>query len=313
MSVEAGPIKRYAAIVISLLAVIGMVTAVFAGIRRATPGMQVRFNKRDLPEHGVHIITPVDASFDDLVTKYFKNKSSETLKPFSVFIQNSDSRMVVAYALTWEFAKKDGKITSQTVGYSEPGILMGNEMPKDPAFRHKTAIEPGGVRCFSWNSQIEQDAVENSESSVSPLARQQTQENRASEVWASLESELSQATDVTVSVDGVVFEDGTFVGSNLIFFQQLQAIVNAKVDLLREIALASQRGNIDQAFESITAKSMVPDVVLGSEFSADNYYLYFRKIYAAELTNMTSAYGKEKLVPSLVKSYSRARPILRKE
>lgn len=307
--------KRYAAIVISLLAVVGMVTAVFASIRRATPGMQVRFNKRDLPQHGVHIITPVDPSFDATVLKHFKNKSRETLEPLSVFIQNSGARMVVAYALTWQFAKKDGKVISKTVGYSEPGILMGDEIPKDPAFKHTTAIEPGEVKCFTWNSQIKQEAFETPGTSDKSALHQSpdTQPDESSALRAMLASELSQATDLTVSLDGVVFDDGTFVGSNLFFFQQLQAALNAKVDLLREIALASQQGKVDQALESITAKSLEPDVVFASEFSADDYYRSFRKIYATEIANMSSAYGKEKLVPYLVGSYNRARPKLRKQ
>ena len=314
MKIEVWQLKKYAVIVISLLSVVGVVTGVVAGMRRAQ-GMEVRFNKRDLPKHGVHIITPVDSSFDDTVLKHFKNKSPETLKPFSIFIQNSGDRMVVAYALTWEFAKKDGKVMTKTVGYSEPGILMGEEIPKDPAFKHTTAIEPGEVKCFTWNSQIKQEAFETSGTADKSALHQSpdTQPDESSALRAMLASEWSQATDLTVSLDGVVFDDGTFVGSNVMFFQQLQAAVNAKVDLLREIALASQQGRVDQALESITAKSLEPDVVFATQFSADDYYRYFRKIYAAEITNMNSAYGKEKLVPYLVGSYNRARPVLRKE
>src|SRR5204862_7978389 len=107
-----------------------MVTAVFAGSRRATPGMQVRFNKRDLPKHGVNIITSADPSFAATASKYFKNKSPEILKPFSVFIKNSGNRLIVGYALTWQFARTDGKVITQTIHYSEPGILEDVEMPK---------------------------------------------------------------------------------------------------------------------------------------------------------------------------------------
>src|SRR5229473_3936121 len=153
--------KRYAIIAISLLAAIGMVTGVFAGIRRSTE-MAVRFNKRDLPKHGVRIITSVDPSFDEMAAKHFKNKSLETVKPFSVFIQNSGAKMMLAYTLTWKFVRQDGQVISKTVGYSEPGILMGNEIPKDPAFKHTTAIESNSVRCFTWDSQIEPDEVETS-------------------------------------------------------------------------------------------------------------------------------------------------------
>jgi hypothetical protein len=307
--------KRYAAVLASILVVVGIVTGVFAGMRRGQE-MRVRFNKRDLPKQGLHIITSTDPAFEATVANYFKgtsNKRLERLKPGFVFIKNAGDKMVVAYALTWKFVNQDGKVVAKTVGYSEPGILMGDE--KGPGFKHTTAIEPNTVRCFSWNSQIKQDDVETSrgldKSSVTQSENTQTDDSSA--IRALLSSELSQATDLTVSLDGVVFDDGTFIGSNLTFFQQLQAAVNAKVDLLREVALASKQGKIDQALESIAAKSLEPDVVFASEFSADDYYRYFRKIYAAEIANMNRAFGKERLVPHLVKSYSRARPILKKE
>jgi hypothetical protein len=304
--------KRNAAIVISLLAVVGMVTAVIASIREATPGVQVRFNKLDFPEYGVQLITPLDPSFDTAVSKHFRNRDPQTLKPFSVFIHNSGTKTLVAYALTWKFVRQDGGVIDNTIGYSEPGILMGDDIPE--GFKHTTAIVPGAVKCFSWLSQIEGDADDASlETNRSALHQSQETQKGSIEIRRRLESELSQATDLTVSLDGIVFDDGTFVGSNVVFLQQLQAVVNAKVDLLREIAQASQRGKIDEALESIAAKSQEPDVVFSSEFKADDYYRHYRKLYAFEMSNMSRADGKEKLVPHLVKTYQRARPILRKK
>lgn len=308
MKIEAWPMKRYAAIVISLLSVVGIVTGIVAGMRR-TQSMEVRFNKRDLPEHGVHIITSADPSFDEMAAKYLKNNSLETL---SVFIKNSGTRLIVGYALTWELRDGDGKIiSSNTRGYSEPGILMGNEIPKD--LKHTTAIEPGSARCFSRNSQIEQDTVEAAEQDTALPSHSQDKEDGSSAIRAMVASQLSRATDVTVSLDGVIFDDGTFVGPNVTgFFEQMQAMVNAKVDLLHDIAAASQQGDVDQALDSIAAKSREPDAKFNSKSSSDDFYHYFRKLYAAEITNKHHAYGKEKLVPYLVKSYHRARPILRK-
>jgi len=309
MKIEVWPMKRYVAIVISLISVVGIVTGVFAGMRRAQ-SMEVRFNKRDLPEYGIHIITSADPSFDEIVAKYFKNRPLETL---SVFIKNSGTRLVVGYALTWELRDEDGKmISSNTRGYSEPGVLMGNEIPKD--LKHTTAIEPGTARCFSRDSQIERDVVEVGELDTALPSHSQDKEDGSSAIRAMVTAQLSRATDVTVSLDGVIFDDGTFVGPNVTgFFEQMQAMVNAKVDLLHDIAASSQQGNLDQALDSIAAMSREPDVKFNSKSSADDFYHYFRKLYADEITNKHHAYGKEKLVPYLVKSYHRARPILRKE
>src|SRR5438309_1718846 len=127
--------KRHVLIAICLLATVGVVTAVFAGIRRAkSPVMNVRFNKRDFPEHGVHLVTPLDPSFDTDAQKHFNHKIPENLKPFSVFIRNSGKRMIVAYSLTWKFVDENGRvITRKSVGYTEPGILMGDELPPEAA------------------------------------------------------------------------------------------------------------------------------------------------------------------------------------
>jgi len=300
--------KRYAVVAITLVAAVGMVTAVFASIQRKD-GMQVQFNTRDLPEHGIHIVTPVDKSFDDLAAIHFKNRSPESLKPFAVFIKNSGHKPVLAYALKWELRDQDGRlITSNTIGYSELGLLMGDEIPKD--VKHTNTIEPGAMRCFSWDSQIEQDAVEAVGATGMSSRPLPTVEGGSS----ILASKLSQATNVSVSVDGVFFEDGTFVGPNTTgYFEQIQAMLNARVDLLREIAVASKKGNLDEVLDSITATSREPQVVFSERFVADEYYRFFRKIYATEITAQHYAYGKERVVPFLLQHYERARPSLRKE
>lgn len=262
--------------------------------------MPVRFNTRDFPEHGVLIITPVDPSFDDTAQKYFKDKPPETLQPFSVFIKNTGKKLVLGYALTWEMKDSDGKvIIRNTVAYTEPGVLLGNEIPKD--LKHTTAIEPNSFRCFNWNSKIEPDQATHLGTSESDAIRNV------------LALQLAKASDVLVSLDGVFFEDATFVGPNETgFIDQMQAMLQAKSDLLDEVARANDRGDVDHAFDSISAYSSEPDVVFSSTFSADEWYRYFRKVYASEMNNKRKAYGKDKLLPELLKSQRNAMKKLRK-
>jgi len=62
----------------------------FAGSRSARP-MSVRMHIKDLPQHGLRLITPSDPRFDDRLQKEFKGESNEvvdTLRPFSVFFEN---------------------------------------------------------------------------------------------------------------------------------------------------------------------------------------------------------------------------------
>lgn len=253
--------------------------------------MDARFNTRDFPEYGVRIITPADPSFDGIANRYFKSKGPLDLKPFSVFIKNSGSQMIVGYSITWALFNDGKRITSNTVGYTEPGVLLGNEIPSDTV--HTTAIEPGKVRCFTWNSQIHPELVG---------------ETKPDPIQNILNSELSRATDVTVSLDAVVFDDGTFVGANTTgFIDQMQAMVTAKSDLMREVVEANQSGAVDAAFESIIRTSQEDDVVFDAKFSNADWYRYFRKMYATEIAQRRKIQGKDHALSYVIQSYGRAK------
>lgn len=308
--------KRYAAIVFSLLAVVGLVTGVVANIRREQ-AMQVRFNKRDLPRHGVHLITSADPQFELTASNYFKNRSmnsSENLQPFSVFIKNSGDKSIVAYMLVWQLVKSNGQVRTNTTAYAEPGILMGNRIPSSPSFKHTLAIEPNAVRCFSWSAPIGEEEVPLGGAEV--IQSKRSEDLRANEpaaIRAQLTVELSEATDVTISLDGVFFDDGTFVGPNTTgYFGQIQAMVNAKLDLVRDVAIAREQGKVDEAFDAIEVKSLAPNLSITSEFSPDDYYNYYMKIFAREMTDMKGAQGKERLAAYLENLHKQSRPSLRK-
>ncbi|HEV2828128.1 MAG TPA: hypothetical protein VGW76_11050 [Pyrinomonadaceae bacterium] len=307
--------KRYAAVVISLLAVVILVTGVFGSMREGQT-MQVRFNKRDLPKHEVQIITSADPSFEAMVASYFKtqSKTAKDLEPFSVFIKNSGNRTVVAYMLLWQLVRADGRVLTNRTAYSEPAMLMGEETPTDPRFKHTQAIEPNTVKCFSWSAPIaEGEAGIGSTQDLKAMLRQGSDERNAA-IRSQLTTELTQATDLTVSLDGVFFDDGSFVGPNTTgFFERMQAIVQAKLDLLRDIAAAATEGKEDEVFDVITAKSLEPDSIITSTASPEDYYKYYTKLFATELSGMKSFYGKQKLVPHLKKLHERPRPVLKME
>lgn len=286
--------KRYALVLVSLLAGVMVGTGVLANLTGGQ-AMELRIHKSDLPEHGIFLVTSADASFDELVAKHFEKGKPRALKPFAAFIRNSSTRLVVAYALTWELKDENGKsITAKTTNYSEPGILIGNEIPPD--LIHTTAIEPGSERCFSWNSKIDPGRVES--------------DDTINHIRATVEAHIARARDITIVLDGVIFDDGSVIGPNrTAFVDQMQALVQAKTDLLNDIAVASEKGNVDQVLDSISATSQQPDVVFGPTFSADEWYRHFKKVYATEITNQRAAYGKERLVPFLVKTHKRVKKL----
>jgi hypothetical protein len=59
---------------------------------------------------------------------------------------------------------------------------------------------------------------------------------------ASKTSELAHTTAVNVSVDGALFDDGTFVGPNTThYFERLQTQLSSKQDLLKELVKQYQQ------------------------------------------------------------------------
>jgi hypothetical protein len=290
--------KNRAILIVSVLAIAALSSAGFIRSRAGTTAtMSVQYNKRDLTADGIHIVTPADVGFDDLARRHFRKGVPASLKPFSVFVENLSDRTLVAYVLTWRFANVHGQMTEKAVNYSEPDILTGDDLQMPPGTKNGSAIPPRTVRSFDWQSQILDDAT---------LNQKQTATRQK------ISNLLSGATDVTVTLDGAIFDDGTAVGTNAVFFQQMQAIVNAKIDLLREVAESHKQGKVDQALESIRAKAQQPEVQFSGEFSADELYRSLQRTYAMEIANGLNRYEKRKMVDNLIAAHGRSRQIHQK-
>jgi len=114
---------------------------------------------------------------------------------------------------------------------------------------------------------------------------------------------LANYTDITVSIDGVFFEDGTFVGPDTTnFFAQGQAVVAAKRDLLQQISDQLQRKKqpmeIYKTLEEVAARAAP---TLDANSTHDDYYDQFKKMYADEILRMRATQGDEKALKSATK------------
>ena len=285
--------RRYALIAVSLLVAVGFVTVVFSQIKRSQT-MRVQFNKRDLPKQRVRIITSSDPEFDAARAGYFNDESSSEQSPLSIFILNEGTKTVIGYALVWQTVLKNGQIRTSVTRYSEPGVLMGIPKPADQRFKHQRAIEPNSVRLIALTE-------------VSP-----GHSNSAIGI-GSTHDELTDATDVTVSLDGVFFDDGTFVGPNTTgFFEGIQATVNAKLDLLKDVAIASENGKADEVLAQIREKGLRGDDPPPSTSTPDDYYRHYTKLFAQEIADMETVYGKNKVTEYLANLYRHPRPTIKK-
>ena len=282
--------------------------------------MNLRFNVKDL--QGLKIISPLDPSFDGLVASYLKGEERpdlEDLKPFSVLVQNTSAKSVVAYVLKWELVRTDGRSITNFTAYAQPGVLMGN-LSTNPQADAGHIIKPGRMRLFSWDSPLDPGGdsafgVRVGGSANPPPAGIGTKKEASSKVLSELKSQLIQATSITVSLDGAFFEDGTFLGANSSgYFEQIKAQVDARIDLLNEVASAlAQQADMDKVLDSIASRPYVSTRPTYLESKPEELYSFYAGLFAREIAGLRNTYGSKRTAAYLADQQARKRPTLKKE
>ncbi len=265
--------------------------------------MNLKMHAKDLPEHGLRIITPADPSFDGRLRALLKGQdgggdAAESLKPFSVIIENTGRRKAVAYMLQWCFTKEGGQDDCYRHAYASPDALMEGLPPGSEAAEERSFnIRPNRARLIRFVS------PDGSSQFRLPVSREEAEQIRAG---ASVDrdallrrylAELAKYTDVTVSLDGVFFDDGTFVGPDTTgFFSVVKAEVDARRDLLNDIALGLTRlgKSKEEVFRHVEKVAGGPDVAVGSDSTPTDFYNFYKKRYAAQVLRMSQAFGDEK-------------------
>ena len=322
--------RRLKVILLMLIAALALSLGYFlSGWRVHAKG--IHLNAKDLPEYSLIIIAPTDPSFDDEVRRLAAGLDDkqkyliESLKPFSVFIKNRSRRDVIAYRLRWDILRPDGVVTTHTTTYAEPGALMGRDSRTDEGSRNAgVSIRANSGRYVSLASSIgeSQDPEASlgggvgvsSEADLDQIQRAGAGRDQAALIHT-LAAQLARAESLTVSLDGAVFDEGSFVGADsLDYFTQLQAAINAKRDLLQSSLLAVQRDKpIGQVFDDIESITREPDVTIHADSTQDDYYRFYKKTFAAEALRIRGAIGNDrKAMWYVVQPVYRAWPKLRK-
>jgi len=113
---------------------------------------------------------------------------------------------------------------------------------------------------------------------------------------AKLNETAIQATDVTVSIECVLFDDGAFVGPRgNEEFLKLKASITAKHDLLKAIDtfVNKDKTGFDEILRRVgsIADEQIPIPAPKSDYEA--YYNYFRKLQAEEVISSRQALGDD--------------------
>lgn len=222
--------------------------------------------KNNVSDFGIEFITPNDADFDAVLKRFIGDFDVvlplvEAAKPLVGFIKNNTPAEVIGISLQWSYFYPDGQLAYATPdGVSTPGILMGMKV-RDPSMVGKTSlINSGGLRFFSNNFGVSQ-TIENAHKKLrSPLMRYDPNDGDIERQISSVKIQQKQGiigkiSLVTVSVAGMFFNDGAFIGSDEgFFFESTAGGLKARRDFLKKLREIKSSGKSDdKVLEEVVA------------------------------------------------------------
>ncbi|MBD0371860.1 MAG: hypothetical protein ICV60_13555 [Pyrinomonadaceae bacterium] len=283
--------KNVILITLTLAATLTIITG-FTSVNRSKQMPSVQLNIKDLSEHGVVIVPPSDPSYDKLVESLLPGTSREslsTVKPLSFVVKNMTNKTIVSYSLKWEMVSIDGKTSVRKNNYVAPRALMGEDSTGSPQ-----VIKPNTARFFSLVSALEMNQDPENQrgggfvGTMRPTNSIRNQNDFVASQIETVKSDVTRYKAITVSIDGLVFEDGTFVGPDTTgFFDNLKALQDAKRNILEEVQRdIKQKKSADEVFSKLETIANGPKTSLGRAKTATEKYNHYFKRYASELLSM---------------------------
>ncbi len=213
--------------------------------------------KNNVKDFGIEFITPSDADFDAALKRFIGDFDVvvplvEAAKPLVGFIKNNTPKEVIGISLQWCYFYPDGQLAfAAPDGISTPGILMGMKV-RDPLLVGKTSlINSNELRFFSNNFSVSQ-TVENTHKKLrSPQMRYDPNSDDIERQISFVKLQqkqgiMGEVASVTVSVAGMFFNDGAFIGSDEgFFFESTSGSVKARRDFLKKLREIKSSGKSD--------------------------------------------------------------------
>lgn len=260
-------------------------------------GLGVRFNVKGLPEHNISLLAPSDPG----LTK----GRTLAVDPYSVILRNTGSRSVVGYSIKWECF--DGK--------SE---VIGRDTSKDHNFSNILGVvfmygeesERKGVL-----SQLEGVITPNSAWLVSPNfpahpIGEEVDEADTNVTDASLAAIRAACPDMTVTADGIFFDDGTFIGPDTTnFFAKVETQMAVRYEILQGVQSELRSGKT--AAEVFKGLEQLRDFY-AKQADTDQTRTYFRNLFIGDVLGMRNTWGTKGAIKTVQLQLSRSWVKLRK-
>lgn len=245
----------------------------------------MKYNIKDLPKHGISLLAPSDPAL---------SKDLKPIDPYSVFLRNTSSRPIVGYSIKWEC--DDGKRESATRNTFYDRHLRSN---LGVVFMYGDEIDRRAIL-----DRLEEVIWQNSTWLISydlPAQPVGTVTNEDSpEINEAAVAQMQAACpEMTITLDGVFFDDGKFVGPDTIgFFTHVETHVAMRLEMFQKVQTELKSGKtptevfrgLEQIANSESTESRAQREMSRTEF---------RKLFAQDVLGMRNIWGVDKAIEKI--------------
>ncbi len=183
----------------------------------------VQLNIKDLPQYSITLVPSTSPEFNSDVLAILAgnvDNAVDTLKPFAVVLKNNSADTIVGFSVRWLLTDQSGRSTTEDVFYhnlNTPSVSRYRLPPGSSAFVSRGFAFVQYVKPFV----------------VTPTTARNVER-------------MASSVGVTISLDGVIFSDGRFVGPDESrAYAQALAATQAETSLLKELIARHNAGQAD--------------------------------------------------------------------
>jgi hypothetical protein len=270
--------------------------------------------------NGIRLLSDKDPEYSSDLTAFVGSARlpvadglSRMASPMTLLVANDNDRGVVGIALKWTFVRETGAKDVFQV-QSSPGILLGMKV-RDPFLKGKTSlINPRSSRFLSYFQIVQMEITNMFNTEQFGRLKYDMSETEMDRIASGVADQRSRilagVKEIVVSIDGVVFDDGTYLGRNESHLREtLQGAVASRRDLLRSLRNNRQTGKRDsQVLDDILSKipkglpiSAADEMVRhDSDEAFSRSYNSHLQIFADEVRGKRQRVSDEKLMNDLL-------------
>jgi hypothetical protein len=252
--------------------------------------MSVKFHTVDFRNYGIYLIDPSNPSFATRIAQLLKGRE-QTLSDFpvqSIFLENRSSRSIVGYRITWEGIDRRGDPDATDVSNIILYVLFhGDESERQKAMAGEgRIIRPNSI----WFIPVDGIAEPVEDTRVAGIDD--------SKYRSLLQKMSDQFSGVTISLDGLFFDDGTFLGVDKTgFFNEVKSQLDARYEILNGVEQSLKSGaKAEDVLKNLEKLASQPMPQLGERPTRGQYIHSFRVLFAKDVLGMKALYGTEKAI-----------------